>query len=79
MSVKTVKDVDDETWRKLKILSAEEDIKMGTLIKNMTESYIKTKEDVWDRILAGEKILSDVEADDIEKITKKLRKERGFR
>lgn len=79
MSTRTVKDVDEETWRRLKILSAEEGERMGSLIKNMTNSYIKNRKSVWEDILKGEKILSDKEADDMEKIVKKLRKERGFR
>ena len=33
----------------------------------------------WDEILKGEKIISDKEAEDMLKIVKKLRKEKGFR
>ena len=79
MTVKTVKDVDETTWRKLKMLSAEENLKLGELIKNITDNYVKDREDVWDKILEGKKILSDDEARDMEKIVKRLRKERGFR
>lgn len=79
MGTKTIKAVDEETWRKLKILSAEENEKMGKLIKNITDDYIKNKKSTWDKILRGEKILSDNEADDMIEIVKKLRKERGFR
>ena len=79
MPTKTIKDVDEETWKKLKILSSEENAKMGSLIKNITDDYIKNRKSAWDRILHGEKILSDSEADDMENIVKKLRKERGFR
>jgi hypothetical protein len=79
MGVKTIKDVDEETWRKIRTLSVEEDVKMGKLIRNMAENYIKNKESAWNKILSGDKLLSDSEADDIKKITDKLRKERGFR
>ena len=79
MSTKTIKDVDDDTWRKLKMFSAEEDIRMGTLIKNMADNYLKNKNRIWDKILSGKKILSDNEAKDMENIVKTLRKESGFR
>jgi len=38
-----------------------------------------TNNNAWDRILNYGKILTDKEADEMEKITKKLRKEKGFR
>ena len=37
------------------------------------------KEVVWDVILSGEKIISDEEAEDMQKIVKELRKEKAFR
>ena len=39
----------------------------------------KKDKEFWDKILNSEKILSDKEADEIEKVTKALRKEHGFR
>lgn len=79
MPIKTIKDVDEDTWRKLKILSAEENMRVGKLLRNITENYIKNRTDVWAKILDGRKILSDKEADEIEKVVKKSRKESGFR
>lgn len=79
MPTKTIKDVDEDTWRKLKILSAEEDMRVGKLLRNITENYIKNRVDVWAKILDGRKILSDKEAEEIEKVVKKLREESGFR
>ncbi len=79
MPTKTIKDVDEDTWRKLKMLSAEEDVRMGQLIKSMADSYMKNKNRIWDKILSGRKILSDSEAKDMENIIKSLRKESGFR
>lgn len=79
MPTKTIKDVDEKTWRKLRMLSAEEDMKMGELLKSITETYVKSKESVWAEILKRRKILSENEANDMEKIVKKIREERGFR
>jgi len=79
MPVKTIKDVDEETWRKLKMLSAEEDVRIGRLIENITDSYIKNKNDVWEKILNPGKILSDSEAKEMKIVVKRMRKERGFR
>ena len=79
MTTRTIKDVDEETWRKLKALSAEEGEKMGQMIRTITDSYAEKKKSVWEDILNSGKILSDKEADDMEKISRRMRKERGFR
>ncbi|KHO48353.1 MAG: hypothetical protein QT00_C0001G0371 [archaeon GW2011_AR5] len=79
MATKTIKDVDEETWRKLKMLSAEHDATMGKIIKKITDDYEERNRRFWDDILHGEKILSDKEADEMESFVKKLRKEKGFR
>ena len=77
--VKTIKGVDDETWVKFKMLAAAKRVTMGYLLTTMIKEYEKYANDVWDKILHSGKILSDNEAEDIEKITRKMRKERGFR
>jgi len=79
MAVKTIKDVDEKTWRKLRTMSIENNIKMGTLLKTMTEDYEKRSGVFWKAVLEGEKILSDKEADEIRAVTESLRKEPGFR
>lgn len=79
VSTKTIKDVDEMAWRKLKVFSAEHGIKMGKLLEKMTEDYEKRSKDFWKLILSGEKILSDKEAEEMKEVVKKLRKERGFR
>lgn len=79
MATRTIKDVDDETWRKLKMLSAEHDSTMGKIIKKITEDYEERNRRFWDDILNSEKILSDKEADEIESFVRTLRKEKGFR
>lgn len=68
-----------KTWLKFKSLAAKKRLTMGKLFGNMLEEYEKNAEKTWDIILNSGKVLSDKEADDIKKITLKLRKERGFR
>ena len=75
MPTKTIKDVDDETWRKLKVLSAEHDTTMGKILKKITEDYNERNRNFWDNILKGEKIITDKEAKEHEDLVKKLRKE----
>ena len=79
MTTRTIKDVDDDTWRKLKTLSAEHDATMGKILKKITDDYDERNRRFWDDILNSEKILSDKEADEIESFVKILRKEKGFR
>ena len=79
MTTKTIKDVDDETWRKLKMLSAEHDTTMGKILKKITNDYDEKNREFWDKILKGEKIITDKEARDHKALVKKLRKEYGFR
>ena len=79
METKTVKGINDNVWRKFKTLAAEKDMPMGSLFGLMVDDFSKHSNSFWEKILSGEKILSDKEAEEIEKITKKLRKEKGFR
>lgn len=79
MTIRTIKDVDDETWRKLKMLSAEHDATMGKIIKKITDDYEERNKKFWNSILKGERYLTDKEAEEHEALVKKLRKERGFR
>ena len=79
MEVKTIKGIDEETWMKFKILAAKKKITMGRLLGNMVETYERDAEDVWDEILNGKRILSDKEAEEMHKITRKIRKESWVR
>lgn len=79
MTTRTIKDVDDETWRKLKMLSAEHDATMGKILKKITNDYEERNKKFWDKILKGEKYLSEKEARKHEALVKKSRKEYGFR
>ncbi len=77
--VKTIKEVDDKTWYRFKILANQNKMKLGRFFKEMLEEYEEKNDPTWERILAGEKILLDQEAEELSKTLKKLRKEYGFR
>ncbi len=79
MPVRTIREVDEKTWRKLRVLSAEHDMTIGELVEAMTEDYEKRSKDFWKAVLEGEKILTDKEADELKDVSSALRKERGFR
>jgi len=79
MDVKTIKGVSENKWRTFKALAAEKNMLMGNLFEVMVDDYSKHADSFWEKILNGEKILSDKEAEDISNISKSLRKERGFR
>ena len=52
---------------------------MGKLVENMIDSYEKQNEKFWNEILSGEKRISEEEAEIMQKIADKSRKEWGFR
>lgn len=79
MSTKTIKDVNEKTWRKLRMLSAEHNTKMSRLLEKMTEDYEKRSREFWKVILEGERTLTDKEAAELKSVSKDLREERGFR
>lgn len=79
MPTKTIKDVNEKTWRKLRMLSAEHNVRMGKLLEKMAEDYEKRSKEFWKIILKGERILTDKEAEDLKAVSKALRKESGFR
>jgi len=79
MEVRTIKGVSDEKWLKLKILAAKNKIAMGKVVENMIDQYEKQNNDFWNEILSGEKRISDEEAEIMQKIANKSRKEWGFR
>jgi len=79
MENKCIKDVDKETWKDFRALAVKNNIKMSILLKIMVNEFEKNSKDFWKEILSRKKSLTDEEADDIENIVKKIRKERGFR
>jgi len=79
MPTRTIRDVDEDTWKKLKALSAEHDATIGTMLKKITRDYEEKNRDFWSRVLKGEKIINDKEAEEHIALVKKMRKEHGFR
>ena len=79
MALKTIKGVSEEKWAELKAMAAKSRVPMGTLLGNMISAYEKHREEVWNKILHGEKNLSDKEAADMKKIVAELRKEKWFK
>lgn len=79
MRIKTIKDVDEETWKTLKEMAGRRRLKMGTLLKEITMGYKKRPSDSWDKILHSKTILTKREAEAMLKTVAKLRKESGYR
>jgi|APSaa5957512622_1039677.scaffolds.fasta_scaffold02473_5 hypothetical protein len=79
MEVRTIKNVDAETWKKFKVLAVREGVSMSVLLRGLVNSYDRKKSSVWGKVFDKDNKLKYGEAEDLEKISKKLRKERGFR
>lgn len=77
--VKTIKGVGEDSWNSLKSLAARNGRTMGEMLGQVILDYTDRSEDFWKKVLDGERLLSDREADELLEFTKKLRKERGFR
>lgn len=77
--IKTIKDVEETTWTDFKSMAAKNDVKLGVFFKTIVNEHKKTSASFWKTIFHEEKILSDKEAEDIERVTKAVRKEYGFR
>ena len=78
-TTKTIKGVNEESWAEFKSLAAKDRIDMGKVFERMLEEYKKRSEDAWNAVLKGGRILSEKEAKEMEKITKRTRQELGFR
>ncbi|MEK6867327.1 MAG: hypothetical protein AABX98_00750 [Nanoarchaeota archaeon] len=79
MMTKTMKGVEDETWAEFKSLAARNNLKTGQFFEKLLAFYKENRSAFWTDILKGEKIISDNEAADMQKIVRKLRLEKGFR
>lgn len=79
MKVRTIKSVDDETWKIMRQISRDEKVKMGGLLKNMVNVYAKKGNSRISSIIPKKAILTEKEAEDMMKIIYKIRHERGFR
>lgn len=62
-----------------KSLVAKKRLTMGKLLVFMIKEYSKSADKIWDKILYGNKIISDERAKEIQNITKKIRKEKWVR
>jgi len=79
METKSIKDVDEETWKDFRALAIRNNMKMSILLKLMVNEFQKNSRDFWKDIISRKKSLSNEEAESIEESVKKLRKEKGFR
>jgi len=79
METKCIKDVDEKTWRDFRALAIKNNLKMASLLRIMIDNFEKNNRKFWNEILHGEKLMTDKEAEDMIKIIKQIRKERGFR
>ena len=79
MMIRTIKGIENDKWMKLKILAAKRNVALGRLVEIMIEDYSNRADAVWNKILSGEKIISEKEAEEFSKEIIRLRKNRGFR
>jgi len=79
MKVRTIKDVDEETWKTIREIARRENLKMASLLKEMTKEYRLKPSTAWNKILNTKPILTKKEATAMLKTVAKLRKESGFR
>ncbi len=79
MEIRTIKGIDRERWLKFREIAARKGLKLGELFSDMIEEYNKKSDEFWDKILSGEKRISDKEAEEMHKTVRKLRKEKWFK
>jgi methionyl-tRNA synthetase len=79
VEVKTIKDIDNKTWNEFKDFAAVNNMKLGAFFKTLVKEHEKNTKEFWKSILECEKVLTDDEAEDMEKIIKNSRKDYGFR
>jgi len=79
MKVRTIKDVDEETWKTIREMARREKLKMATLLREMAKEYRSKPSAAWNRILNTKPMLTKKEAAAMLKTVAKLRKESGYR
>ena len=79
VSIKTIKNVDEETWRMLKELAKKRKLKMGGLLREITSEYKKKPSDSWSKILKTKPSITLKEAEIMLVAIAKIRKEDGYR
>ncbi len=78
-TVKTIKDVDDQTWAQFKSIAAANNAKTGQMLKIIVDDYQKRAAGWWERVRAQKPVLSKKECDELEASVKRIRKEYGWR
>ena len=79
MSVKTVKNVDEQTWQVLKEMAKKRKLKMGSLLREIASEYKKKPSDSWKKILNTKPNITPKEAEIMLAALAKIRKEHGYR
>ncbi len=79
MTTKTIKDVDEKTWKLLKEMAYKRRLKMGVLLKEIAVAYKKRPSDSWNKILHAKPVLTEKEAQAMLQAAAKLREEAGYR
>ena len=77
--IKTIKDIDNETWNKFKEFASKQDLNLGEFFKTMVNEHERNSQSFWDAILKGKKIITEAEAKELKVATQRIRKEYGFR
>ena len=68
METKSIKDVDEETWKDFRALAIRNNMKMSILLKLMVNEFQKNSRDFWKDIISRKKSLSNEEAESIEEM-----------
>lgn len=79
MTTRTIKDVDDATWKTLRELATRKKQKMGTLLKHVVREYEKKELKPTKTFVPKTPIISSREARELERIVREMRRESGFR
>ena len=79
MEIRSIKNVDDETWKEFKALAIKNNLKMSVLLKMMVNKFENEEKGFWKNILNRKKNLTEEEAGIMNKVILEARKEKGFR
>jgi len=76
MRVKTIRDVDENTWKTLKETAGKRKMKISNLLRLMVRDFSKKEVE---EIIPSKPLLTAKEAKEMGELVKALRKEAGFR
>lgn len=77
--VKTIKGIDENIWLEFKSLASRNNSRTGKFFEVLVQEYKNRSAKSWTNILNAGKILSDGEAEDMNKLVRELRREKGYR